>query len=180
VLAMQGDADAWGELARRHSHRVVVSLLAFGIPLETAEDLTQEVWIRLIRQQREGRLRELRMPGLAIAQAAWLAREAQRTQRRRNAIMGETIAQADITGLVDHEAGPEQLACDRERLELVTSELWRCPERSQQVFLAVYGATGESHTDVARRMGLSTQRVRQIICEVRARLRLALERTEES
>jgi RNA polymerase sigma-70 factor (ECF subfamily) len=61
----------------------VVSLLASGMPLETAEDLAQEVWIRLIQQQREGRLQELRLPGLAIAQAAWFAREAQRTQRRR-------------------------------------------------------------------------------------------------
>ena len=171
---MQGSADAWGEIARRHTHRVVVSLLAAGIPLETAEDLTQEVWVRLMRQQQEGRLQELRLPGLAIAQAAWLAREAQRTQRRRNAIMGP----AEVHEPTSHEAGPEQLASDRERLELVTRELSRCSERSQQVFLAVYGLAGESHAEVAQRLGLSIQRVRQIICEVRARLRIALERLE--
>jgi len=175
VLAMQGSADAWGEIARRHTHRVVVSLLAAGVPLETAEDLAQEVWIRLMRQQQEGRLQELRLPGLAIAQAAWLAREAQRTQQRRNAIMGP----AGVDEPTSREAGPEQLAWDRERLELVTRELSRCSERSQQVFLAVYGPAGESHAEAARRLGLSLQRVRQIICEVRARLRIALERTEE-
>jgi RNA polymerase sigma-70 factor (ECF subfamily) len=56
--------------------------------------------------------------------------------------------------------------------------LSRCSVRAQQVFHAVYGPGGESHADVARRCGLSVQRVRQILCEVRGRLRRALESRE--
>ena len=178
ALALKGSADAWSEIARRHTHRVVVSLLSRGVPLEVAEDLSQEVWIRLIGRQREGRLRELRLPGLAIAQAAWLAREAGRMQRRHDAILGPARAPR-TAGEIDEvqalDAGPEQLAIDRERLEIVTAELSRCPARARQVFHAVYGPAGGSHADVARTLGLSIQRVRQILCEVRGRLRRALE-----
>jgi RNA polymerase sigma-70 factor (ECF subfamily) len=173
ALAIQGNQDAWGEIARRHTYRVVVSLLALGVAFEAAEDMAQEVWIRLMRQQQEGRLRELRLPGLAISQAAWLAREAARTQRRRENIRGHVSADG-------HAADPEQLAVDRERLDLVTRELLRCPMRFQEVFRAVYGPAGEGHAEVAQRLGLSVQRVRQIVCETRARLRSALERMEES
>ena len=173
--ALRGNAEAWGEIARRHTHRVVVSLLASGIPLDTAEDLAQEVWIRLMRQQKEGRLRELRLPGLAIAQAAWLARETQRTKRRRETLLETVSALQD-----GHGVDPEQLAVDRERLDLVSKELLRCPARSQEVFRAVYGLAGESHAEVAERLGISVQRVRQIVCEVRARLRGMLEGMEES
>jgi RNA polymerase sigma-70 factor (ECF subfamily) len=179
--ALQGDTDAWSEIARRHTHRVVVSLLAAGVPFEMAEDLTQEVWIRLMRQQREGRLGSMRLPGLAIAQAAWLAREASRTQRRREAIAEPEFrisGAADEVELIAPEAGPEQLTIDRQRLEVAERELSRCPPRAQQVFRAVYGPSGQSHAEVARKLGLSVQRVRQILCEVRARMRRALESKE--
>jgi RNA polymerase sigma-70 factor (ECF subfamily) len=62
---------------------------------------------------------------------------------------------------------------------MVVAELRRCPSRAQQVFREVYGPAEASHADVARRLGLSVQRVRQIVCEVRARLRRALEDREK-
>jgi RNA polymerase sigma factor (sigma-70 family) len=181
TLALQGSADAWSEIARRHTHRVVVSLLANGVPFEMAEDLTQEVWIRLMQQQREGRLRALRLPGLAMAQAAWLAREASRTRLRRDAIARSALPLCEsgpASEPIASDAGPEQLAVDRERLEVVVRELSRCPPRAQRVFRGIYGPGGESCADVARRLGLSVQRVRQIVCEVRSRLRRALESKE--
>jgi RNA polymerase sigma factor (sigma-70 family) len=179
---MRGSDEAWSEIARRYTHRVVVSLLARGITLESAEDLAQETWIRLIQRQREGRLQEMRLPGLAIAQAAWLARESQRTQRRHEALLGSPRVPGEgVEGdeLPSGEAGPEQLVIDRQRLAIVTGELMRCSPRSRQVFSAVYGSGGVSHAEIARQLGLSVQRVRQIVCEVRAQMRRALERREE-
>ena len=181
TLALQGSADAWSEIARRHTHRVVLSLLASGVPFAMAEDLAQEVWIRLLQQQREGRLRSLSLPGLAMAQAAWLAREASRTRLRREAIVRSTLPPYE-TGSASEpiapDAGPEQLAVDRERLAVVIRELSLCPPGAQRVFRGVYGPGGGTCADVARRSGLSVQRVRQILCEVRARLRRALESKE--
>ena len=181
ALALEGRSQAWDEIVRRHSHRVLLALLARGVPWDAAHDLVQEVWLRLVRQQRAGRLRCLVLPGLAIAQAGWLAREAGRTQKRRETLLsgvaGGAIAVVDD---VDHDpaADPEEQAIRGERLDHIRRELAACPPRARQIFQAVYGPGGRSHADVARDLGLSVQRVRQALCEVRARVRTALREAE--
>jgi RNA polymerase sigma-70 factor (ECF subfamily) len=176
VRALAGESGAWDEIVRRHSHRVLVTLLARDVPLDLAEDLVQEAWVRLIQRQREGRLGRMEVPGLVIAQARWLALEAERTHRRRQNIAGPTETLDELKDVADPAAGPDQRAVDRDRWETLCQELDRCPARAREVFISVYGPRGRSHEDVARRLGLSLQRVRQIICEVRARLRRVLER----
>ena len=179
--ALEGSSPAWDEIVRRHSHRVLLALLARGVPWESAHDLVQEVWLRLVRQQRAGRLRSLILPGLAIAQAGWLAREEGRTRKRREAIMGDQAGAAAGEYVDDMDHGtvdPEERAAQRERLELVQRELATCPPRSRQIFQAVYGAGGRSHAEVARDLGVSVQRVRQAVYEVRSRMRAALRRQE--
>ena len=175
--ALEGQSSAWDEIVRRHSHRVLLALLARRVPWDVAQDLVQEVWLRLMRQQRAGRLQSLTLPGLAITQAGWLAREEGRTRRRREAIMSSTSA-AGVDD-VDHGPGtdPEEQAIKRERLDRIRKELEACPPRARQIFLAVYGPEGRSHAEVARDLGLSVQRVRQTLCEVRARVRIALGET---
>src|SRR5688500_4859484 len=70
--ALAGDPRGWARLIERHDHRVVVSLLARGVPLDRAKELAQETWLRLIENQRAGRLPALSLPGLAIVQAGFL------------------------------------------------------------------------------------------------------------
>jgi RNA polymerase sigma factor (sigma-70 family) len=176
--ALAGSAWAWDEIVRRHSRRVLLSLLARGTPLEAAEDLVQETWARLLSQQRAGRLRMLELPGLAIAQAGWLAREAVRTQARRVAILGRAAPVGDGEE-PDPGADPERHVIGRERLVMIGRVLDGCPPRSREVFLAVYGPGGRGHAEVARELRLSVQRVRQILCEVRARVREQERRLEE-
>lgn len=177
ALALEGRVEAWDEIVQRHSHRVRLALLARGVPWDEAEDLVQETWVRLVQQQRAGRLRELRMPGLAVAQAGWLAREAWRTRTRREAIASmnasaesNTIEEADT----DPERDPEAHALRNERSRLLQRELSACPARVQEVFRAVYGREPRGHAEVAAELGMSVQRVRQILCETKARLRGAL------
>jgi len=178
--ALEGQSSAWDEIVRRHSQRVLLALLARGVPWDAAHDLVQEVWLRLVRQQRAGRLQSLVLPGLAIAQAGWLAREEGRTRRRHETIMSGRAAAAVTVDDVDHdpEADPEGQAIRRERLDRIREELEVCPPRARQIFLAVYGPEGCSHAEAARDFGLSVQRVRQAVCEVRARVRTALRETE--
>jgi RNA polymerase sigma factor (sigma-70 family) len=181
ALALAGTAAAWSEIARRHTRRIVVVLLARGLALETAEDLAQEVWVRLIQQQLAGKLQELRLPGLAVAQGRWLARDAERKERRRESLAGVPLALEDEhSGWLhaDPAADPEQQYAQEECLAKIWGEIERLPPRARQVFQAVYGADGRSHAEVARELGLSVQRVRQILCEVRARARTALARQE--
>ena len=177
--ALEGQSSAWDEIVRRHSHRVLLALLARGVAWDAAHDLVQEVWLRLVRQQRAGRLQSLALPGLAIAQAGWLAREEGRTRRRHETIMSGRAAEVTVDD-VDHDPGanPEVQAIRRERLDCIREELEVCPPRARQIFLAVYGPEGRSHAEAARDLGLSVQRVRQAVCEVRARVRTALRETE--
>ncbi|HET9325668.1 MAG TPA: sigma-70 family RNA polymerase sigma factor [Candidatus Eisenbacteria bacterium] len=174
--ALEGQSSAWDEIVRRHSHRVLLAMLARGVPWDAAHDLVQEVWVRLVRQQRAGRLQSLTLPGLAITQASWLAREEGRTRRRHETIMSGRAA-AEITGDdVEHDPGvdPEEQAIRQDRLDRIRRELEVCPPRARQIFLAVYGPEGRSHAEAARDLGISVQRVRQALCEVRARMRTAL------
>ena len=85
--ALAGEVDAWNALVAKHDHRVVVSLLARGVRIDRAKDLAQEAWMRLVEQQRAGRLTHLQLPGLAIAQAGFLSLEA----ARRDGARGEPV-----------------------------------------------------------------------------------------
>jgi len=66
----------------------------------------------------------------------------------------------------------------RESLARASAELDRCSPKARAVFDAVYEDEGASHAETAERLGLSVQRVRQTICEVRARLRAVLDDDE--
>ena len=63
----------WDEAIRAHNHRVLVSLLALGVPFDLAEDLTHAAWMRLIERYEAGKIREVKLPGLVIVQARFLA-----------------------------------------------------------------------------------------------------------
>ena len=170
--ALRGDPAAWDALARRHTRRVVVALLARGVGLDVAEDVAQETWLRLIERQQSGRLGALDLPGLAISQAWWLVRETARTSARRHQL---AEAGGGATAIdVDRSPRPDEQAADRERLAIVESELARCPARARAIFVAVYGRAARTPAEVAAEQGLSLQRVRQSLCETRARLRRAI------
>jgi RNA polymerase sigma factor (sigma-70 family) len=176
ALALTGDAAAWNALIARHDHRIVVSLLARGVRIDRARDLAQEAWIRLVEQQRAGRLTHLHLPGLAIAQAAFLSLEA----ARRDGSRGQPVpldgdAGRIATDLVDPAADAEARLLTSERVERAERVLATFAPNARDVFCLTYGGDGLSHADVAKRVGLSLQRVRQILCEVRKELRASLE-----
>lgn len=80
------DAALWEGRIRAHGHRVLVSLLALGLPPERAREIAQATWLRLMEQEAAGALAEVELPGLAIRQARFLALDAIRqdaAERRR-------------------------------------------------------------------------------------------------
>lgn len=163
--ALHGETSAWNALVRAHNHRVVVALLARGVRLDVAKDLAQDAWLRLIERQRQGRLTHLVLPGLAIAQAWFLAREAARRARRTDA------AQAEALDLADPRADAETRLLADEELARALDVLSRCGPSARKVFSLAHGGGGLSYGQIAARVGLSVQRVRQIMCEVRELLR---------
>lgn len=168
--ALAGDIAAWNALIAKHNHRVVVSLLARGIVVERAKDIAQDAWLRLIEQQRAGNLSELKLPALAVTQAIFLSIDAARRDVR-----ARTLPEAEAHGVADPCPGADMRMMSEERLALAEKVLGKCAPSARRVFELAYGGEGLSHADIAERVGLSTQRVRQIVCEVRKLLRAAME-----
>jgi RNA polymerase sigma-70 factor (ECF subfamily) len=159
----------WDDALRVHNARVVASLLAMSVSIEHAEELASQTWARLIEQERKGQLGEVRLPGLAIVQARFLALNWLKAQKR----------EADLPADVAIDVDPERALIARSDVAIALRVLAGCSSSAQAVFAAVYDHPPPSHDVVAARVGLSVQRVRQILCEVRKRLRQALDNDSE-
>jgi RNA polymerase sigma factor (sigma-70 family) len=172
--ALTGETAAWNALIARHQHRVLVSLLARGVRVDRARELVQETWTRLIQQQQKGALTELRLPHLAIAQAAFLAADEARRVRREGVVAPmDDLPEAHHP--VDPAASAERRLLSEEQLTRAQRALGECSPSAQRVFHLACDGQELPHAEVAARVGLSVQRVRQILCEVRKKLRGALE-----
>jgi RNA polymerase sigma factor (sigma-70 family) len=163
--ALRGERSAWNELIRTHNRRVVLGLVAAGRSPTQAQDLAQEAWLRLIRQADLGRLDALHLPGLVIRQALFLL--------KRQNVAEVSMEEASVEPSMS--ASAEEQYFNRERLQLARARLQALPERARTVFTMLYQDPQLSHAELASRVGLSVQRVRQILCEVRKELRRDLE-----
>lgn len=160
----------WSSWIRAYNPRVVASLLALSVPLDQAEELASQTWARLMEQHRAGALVDLKMPGLAIKQAHFLALSWFRGRRRES---GRPAAAADHAA--EDSADPERLLIARRDVETALRVIAGCSRSAQAVFHHLYDDPPPPHEVVAERVGLSVQRVRQILCEVRKKIRVALE-----
>ena len=167
AAALHGSSSAWDALIARYDRKVVVALLARGIRIERAREAAQEAWVRLIDRQRKGELARLELPGLAIVQASFVAIEVARRDAR--------IEPLDGIDAPDGAPSAEQRLLSREDLLRARAAIDRCPNASRHVFQLVFEHPELSHAEVAAQVGLSVQRVRQILCEVRSVVRAALQ-----
>lgn len=161
----------WDQLIEQHSRRVVVALLARGVPLERAKDLADDAWVRIIQQHRAGRLPELKIPGIVIMQALFLARDAQRVAMRRANV--ETRLGGDL-GIHGETPDVEHQLLAREQLRRIEKVVEAASPTARRVFELSWGDANKSAEEVASEIGISLQRVRQITCELRKRIRTAL------
>jgi RNA polymerase sigma-70 factor (ECF subfamily) len=156
----------WDAAVRAHGARVVASLLAMGLPFDRAEELASQAWTRLVEQDRAGKLAEVKLPGLALKQARFFALTFLRTSQRE----GE-LADDVVSGNPD----PERVLIARRDVEIALRVLAGSSKSAQAVFYHMYDDPPPPHEVVAARVGLSLQRVRQILCEVRKKIRESLE-----
>lgn len=167
AAARGGDRGAWQELINRHNRRVLLALIAHGVLPAQAREMAQEAWLRLITRADAKQLSRLELPGLAIRQALFLAQSEQRKAGAQLESL-ETAAESEA-------ASAEELFFTRERLQKAHARVQDLSPSARAVFERLYGEPHLSHAEVAARVGLSVQRVRQIICEVRKVLRAELE-----
>lgn len=159
--------DLWDDAVRRHDRRVYLSVLALGLPPERAREITQAAWTRLIEQHQRGALGEIELPGLAIRQARFLAFNELSRTRVENRV---------LAAVPDPPAAPdtERVVGSRQEIERVLAALATCSPTARKVFRLVYATPGGTASQAAKEVGLSLQRVRQILCETRRHIRRAL------
>jgi RNA polymerase sigma factor (sigma-70 family) len=170
-LALLGHREAWDALIARHTPRVVLALLAIGLPATRARELAGDAWMRLVEQQRRGRIQRLELPGLAIAQARFLALEGNRAEAASHPSLPLDVAES----VADPHPTPEDRLLSSEQLGRARDVLATCSRSHERVFRLVYGPRGMSQADVARQLNLSVERVRHILMELRKKLRSAIE-----
>jgi RNA polymerase sigma-70 factor (ECF subfamily) len=163
----------WRSCVQKHVHTVVLGLLANGAPLDEAHELAHDAFARLFEKWATGQLSELEFPGLAMRQAMFLLSE-----RRRNARTGSDRAAPveDASEVEANVSSPEETLAARESLTVAREALERFSARQQAVLGAVLEAPERPHRELAHEEGISLQRFRQVLCEVRAELRVVLGR----
>jgi RNA polymerase sigma-70 factor (ECF subfamily) len=161
------ELTVWDDAIRQHDRRVYLSVLALGLPPDRAREVTQQTWTRLMEQHAQGKLGQLELPGLAIRQARFLAlneHQRSRTELRVLAAVPEPAA-----------PDPERALASRQELEQVLAALATCSPTARKVFRLVYATPGGNAASAAQAVGLSLQRVRQILCETRSHIRKQME-----
>jgi RNA polymerase sigma-70 factor (ECF subfamily) len=153
------------ELARFHrEHRP--ALIAFFLRRvgshSEAEDLTQEVFIRMA-----GNHAAMRQPDAYIFQiAANLLRDrARRAQVRNDYAAGARLVEGAGVDVLD----PHRIAAGREALALLTAGLAELPERTRQIFLLFRYEQIDQRT-IAESFGISVSAVEKHIYRAMARL----------
>ena len=162
--------ELWDDAIRRHGHRVYVSVLALGLTPDRAKEIVQATWTRLMEQHAAGTLVELDFPGLAIRQARFLALNELQRRKTEMRVLSAVPEAAP-------EPGIEHVVANRQQIDRMLTALATCSPTAKTVFRLVYATPGGTCASAAREVGLSLQRVRQILCETRTHIRRALEAT---
>jgi RNA polymerase sigma-70 factor (ECF subfamily) len=165
------DRTSWDSVIRQHDRCVLLSVLAIGLRPDRARDVVQAAWMRLIEKERDGMLTTPEFPAIAIAQARFLALDELRRQvkEQQRSGLGEAAETVDAT------ADAERAMLGREQLERATAVLAQLPPTAQRLFRLLYAEPPVPYGEAAAKLGLSLQRARQIMCEARKKLRLAIE-----
>lgn len=167
----------WDDAIRKFDRQVYLSVLALGLNPDRAREISQATWTKLIERHADGHLPELELPGLAIRQARFLGlNELQRSKVEKRVLAA--VPDEPSSPMAMHSMDIERQVDSRARVEKVLAALATCSPTARRVFRLVYATPGGSPAHAAAEVGLSLQRVRQILCETRAHLRKSLS-TEE-
>jgi RNA polymerase sigma-70 factor (family 1) len=134
---------------------------------ETATDLTQETYLRLVRHRKEDTIENMRAYLFRIANNLALDHLRSRTrQLQRDA--------GPVTDDLVHEAsGPEALLADRQQLEHLERIIYSLPPKCREVFL-LYRVEGKSYAEIGDALAISPRTVeshmRKALEQIRAQL----------
>ncbi len=171
------DAGAFEELVRRYQDRLVRLFHHIGPSPELAEDLAQDVFLRIFRS------RSRYVPGAKFSTfvftiAGNVARNAARSQTRRKELneadaMSANDSQSNVISGIAIDASslmPTRLVESEERAELVRRAVQSLGER-QRMALMLSRFENMSYVEIAEAMGLTTKAVKSLLSRARVNLR---------
>lgn len=163
--ALAGDRATWDALVAKHQRRVILSVLARGVPIDVAREVAQQAWLKLYERAIAGELEALDLPGLAVRQADFLLRD----RKRREALSRDVEQQPLVVEVTE----PRIIA--RDTLRVIERVVEECPTGQQRIFWAAQEQSHLGHTAIASSLGISVQHLRQTLTGVRQHIRTALE-----
>ena len=171
----RGDRAAFATAYDRYRARIHGFLLRLSGRRDVAEDLFQEVWLKLARSA--PRLRE------DTDLAAWLftvARNEHVSYRRWSMLdVSRLVALGDEGSYASHERAPDALTDDARAMHRLERALAALPAASREVLLLV-GVEGFDQEQAAAMLGVRYDALRQRLARARAQLAVALEKLEKT
>ena len=143
VQAAAGSSDAFSEIVERHHAKVVAWFRYLVRDGETARDLAQECFLKILRNAR-GYTPRSKFTTFLYTVVRRLALD----ERRRVARAGEPL-----TGQYpSHAPGPDTLLENSERKRMLAEAIARLPEEEREVFL-LSEVSGLGYREIARAVG---------------------------
>lgn len=165
--ARTGGLEEFEQLMRRHERLVLVTALRLLGNLSDAQDVSQEVFLRLYRNL--GKLQAER------ALSSWLYRvtvNACHDLRRKRPVSAPV---EDAAGIAAQEADPQQDTVESERRRVLQMSLRMLPEK-ERAALVLRDLEGLPTDEVARILGSSEATVRSQISKARVKVKDYVER----
>lgn len=167
-------ADALAELAASYRVPLMNYFRQRVNSHEDAEELTQEVFVRLLRRSNLADIKHLE--GFAFTTAANLLKDYYRAAARS----GRTVTNDDqLHQLPSQNAQPEKITEDRQQLGVLLKALEELPPRCRTVFI-MHRFENMPHSEIARRQNISVSAVEKHIANAVLALRKKLERSENA
>jgi RNA polymerase sigma-70 factor (ECF subfamily) len=165
--ARKGDLDAFEAIVRRYERLVLVTALRLVGSLPDAQDVSQEVFLRLHRNL--GKVEaERNFSGWLYRVTVNLCHD---LRRRRP----EMVAVEDGPELVSGDADPQRQITEAERRRVLAMSL-RILAEKERAALVLRDLEGLSTKEVARALGTSEATVRSQISKARVKVREFVER----
>jgi RNA polymerase sigma-70 factor (ECF subfamily) len=156
-------------LFQKHAHEIQRFLQKSGHGSDVAEDLTQEVFLRILgaetRQQADN-------PRAYLHRAA--RNLAVDRHRREKIVAIDAISEERYLELADEAPGPESIVSDRQQLVILQQKLASLPPQMRRAF-ELYRLNDLTISEVAQDLGLSVTRTWTLIRQAYMQLKSALE-----